>query len=332
MVESTVLARIPLDAVCITELRTSWRTQVRCAPEAMKELVQCVSARRWLQAVIVRRLGDSQYELLDGERRLIAARKAGETNIDAVVVEADDGMAAAICLLANMGGMKLRPIEKALACAQVRETLASIGASATQESVGEWVGLKQPTVHQYLQIADGFDAATLSTVGLTLDDLAPYPASLLEKLANLPPDERKAWLVGVRDGVEPTHPQSTSGGSDLIARQVRQLREVCLQQQPGSAPAETAAVLVELLGVVQILAAQATASGLASASGMIQDQLAKASNYRNPIIRVLEWLRLVLSLWRRGREMLRGVAARSAARVRSRVAAYLTHGRRAPPS
>ncbi len=200
MALTTTLARIPLDAIRVTELRTSWRTSARLAPGAMKELVRCVSARGWLQAVTVRRLGDSQFELLDGERRLVAARKTGDTDIDAVIVAADDAMAAAIALLADMGGKKLKAIEKALACAQVREALASAGANATQAAVGEWVGLRQPTVHQYLEIADAFDAGTLAAVGLTPDDLVPYPAVLLQEVAKLAPEERRAWLENVREG------------------------------------------------------------------------------------------------------------------------------------
>ena len=137
MAVTTTLARIPLDAIRITELRTSWRTQARLAPGAVTELVRSVSARGWVQAVTVRILGEPDFELLDGERRLAAARKAGDTDIDAIIVDADDALAAAIALLANVGCNKINAIEKALACVQVREALASAGARATQEAGGQ---------------------------------------------------------------------------------------------------------------------------------------------------------------------------------------------------
>ena len=315
MVISTVLTRIPIDTICITALRRSWRTQARCAPEAMKDLVSCVSAHRWLQSVTVRGLGGDRYELLDGERRLIAARTACETHIDAVVVDANDATAATICLLANMGGKKLRPIEKALACAQVREALASSGATATQEAVGKWVGLRQPTVHQYLQIADSFDAATLSRAGLTADDLGPYPAKLLEQVAGLEAEERTAWLDGVREGDKTSEPRSAAVvGSNQVARHVRQLKETCLRQPAVSSPAEATAVLVELLGVVRMVAAHAVVCGLAHATGTIRHKL-ESSNYRSPIIRMVDWVRLLRSLLLRGAASLRCTATRVAARA-----------------
>lgn len=316
MTVSTTLERIPIDAILVTELRTSWRTQARFAPGSMTELVGCVSARRWLHAITVRKLGDSQYELLDGERRVIAARDAGETHIDTLVVEADDAAAAAICLLANLGGRKLRPIEKALACAQVRDALAASGANATQEAVGEWVGLRQPTVNQYLRIADSFQADVLSAVGVSADALAPYAANVLEKAAKATADDRKAWLEGVRDGAESSRPSSVPRDAEQVARHVRQLKDVCLQQQSAPSAIETAAVLVELLGVVRILAAQAATSGVEAASVAVQEGVAKVSDYRSPIIRALKWPHALRSFLLRGGASLRGAAARVAARLR----------------
>lgn len=323
MAVTTTLARIPLDAIRVTELRTSWRTQARLAPGAMKELVRSVSARGWLQAVTVRRLGESQFELLDGERRLVAARKAGDTDVDAVILDADDAMAAAIALLADLGGKKLKAIEKALACAQVREALSSAGAKATQEAVGEWVGLAQPTVQVYLEIAEAFDAETLATAGLTPDDLVPYPAVLLQERAKLTLEERTTWLEKVRDGTAGREVRGASAAPDLRGQRVRELKDACLNQPPKSAPADTAAVLVELLPLFGILLEQVVASAVASAIERVPAPIRRVSSYRTPIIRLLEGATRLRALWSRIGGWLRDRFGRLASRVRRWITAYV---------
>jgi hypothetical protein len=129
---SQALLRVPIDTVRITPLRTAWRTQARIAPGAMKELTRCVAARGLVQAVIVRRLtAASEYELIDGERRLDSAKQAGHTHIEVLVIEADDATAAAVCLMANLGAKRLKPIEMARLCALAREAGQPLPRSAS---------------------------------------------------------------------------------------------------------------------------------------------------------------------------------------------------------
>jgi ParB/RepB/Spo0J family partition protein len=320
---ATALVRIPIDAIRITALRTSWRTEARIAPGAMTELIRCVSARGWLQAVTVRKQGE-QYELIDGERRLMTAKNAGETDIDAVVIEADDATAAAVCLMANLGGKRLRGIEMARLCAMVRDALTAAGAPSTQQAVGEWVGLKQPTVNQYLTIAEGFTPEILSSVGVTVDDLVRHPAHVLAESAKRSVDDRRTWLEAVRDRSGAPRPRSASAGSQQASKRIRQLKDACLQQQPGFTPtSEAITVMVELLGVIRILGAQVVAAGLASASAKVRDTVTTVRDYRSPIIQSIEQARVALSLVRQGWKRLRRATARSAKRVGRRVASYL---------
>lgn len=183
------------------------------------------------------------------------------------------------------------------------------------EAVGEWVGLRHPTVHQYLAIADAFPADFLATVGTTSDILAAYPANVLEKVAKTTAFERRDWLERVRDGVESPRAGAAGNCADRVARHVRQLRDVCLQQQSAASATETAAVLTELLGVVRILAAQVATTGVISASGSVREGLAKARDYRSPIIRVLNWTRRLRHSLLRGRARLNHSAGKFATRL-----------------
>lgn len=323
MAVTTILARIPLDAIRVTDLRTSWRTTSRLAPGAMKEITQCVSARGWLQAVTVRELGNSEYELIDGERRLAAARETGEAAIDALVVDADDTMAATIALLANAGTKDLRPIEKALACARVRDALSAAGSSATQEAVGQWVGLSQSTVNQYLRIAEAFGVDTLGPFKLSHHDLATYPASVLGAVARLPAVERAAWLEGVGEGSVSGVAGSPSRAGAVVQR-VRQLKDACYQQDTVPDAEDSVAALRELLPVVGVLATQAATAGAAAVAGAVQRRLPSSPDYRSPIIPLLRVVACVHVAQTRASTILQAAFAQLAAKVRAWLATYLT--------
>jgi ParB/RepB/Spo0J family partition protein len=284
----TRLVRIPLAAIRVTQLRTAWRTQRRCDARSISQLVRLVGARRWIHAVVVRPAEWGFYELIDGERRLESGREVGETHVDALVLDVDDAVALAISLLANLGGRGLRPIEKALLCSQVREALGALnGRRATQAEVGMWVGLKQPTVHQYLRIAEGFDAAVLSAAGATIDDLEPLSAELLESVARLPAEQRRAWLEDLKRGVRrppETHaPDGEAVRKAKVRRKVEALTRECSNKAGVVETAPAVQVLAALAPLMVTLAWQ-VARGTASSTARAAAQgVVEVVDYRNPI-------------------------------------------------
>ena len=62
----------------------------------LEELVQSVKEMGVLQPVTVRAMGENQYELVCGDRRLRAAKLAGLAEIPALVLEANDGKSAMV--------------------------------------------------------------------------------------------------------------------------------------------------------------------------------------------------------------------------------------------
>ena len=57
--------------------------------ESLKDLSNSIKERGVIQPIIVRKSG-SEYEIIAGERRWLAARKAGLHDIPVVVTDADD--------------------------------------------------------------------------------------------------------------------------------------------------------------------------------------------------------------------------------------------------
>ena len=74
-----------------------------------------------LQPVLVRAVGDDSYELIAGERRWRAARRAGLPTIPAIVREADDVSSVEQALVENLHRVDLNPLEEAGAYQQLIE-------------------------------------------------------------------------------------------------------------------------------------------------------------------------------------------------------------------
>jgi ParB family chromosome partitioning protein len=95
----------------------------------------------------VRRAGD-RYELVVGERRWRATRAADLSTIPAVIADVDDGDRLALALIENVQRRDLNAIE----LAEAFRTLADNGA--TQEAIGQRVGLDRSTVANHLRLLE----------------------------------------------------------------------------------------------------------------------------------------------------------------------------------
>jgi len=83
--------------------------------EALRELADSFKAKGIIQPILVRRLGDGQFQLIAGERRLRAAKLAGLGKIPAIVRAASDAESMEIALIENLQRKDLNPIEAAKA-------------------------------------------------------------------------------------------------------------------------------------------------------------------------------------------------------------------------
>ncbi|MBI2349101.1 MAG: ParB/RepB/Spo0J family partition protein [Deltaproteobacteria bacterium] len=104
------------------------------------ELAASVRDQGIIQPLLVRRAGE-RYELIAGERRLRAARKAGLTDVPVVVREAGNGETLELALIENLQREDLNPIEEASAYQRLQEEF-----DLTQEEIARRVGKGRPTV------------------------------------------------------------------------------------------------------------------------------------------------------------------------------------------
>ncbi len=114
--------------------------------EEMEALSQSIKENGLIQPISVRRMGD-RYELIAGERRLIACRLAGLTEITAIVCEVDDQRSAVMALVENMQRQGLNFFEEAYA---IRTLLKDYGLS--QAEVADKLCMSQSAVANKLRI------------------------------------------------------------------------------------------------------------------------------------------------------------------------------------
>ncbi len=115
--------------------------------ESLAELSASIREIGVLQPVLVRATGEQTYELIAGERRWRAARRAGLAVIPAVVRTTDDMGSMEQALVENLHRQDLTPLEEAAAYQQLIEDF-----SLTHEQVAERVGKSRSAVSNTLRL------------------------------------------------------------------------------------------------------------------------------------------------------------------------------------
>jgi len=117
--------------------------------ESINELAASIRTYGVVQPVVVRRLATGGYQLVAGERRLRAARRAGLEMVPAIVREVDETGALELALVENLQREDLNPIDEA----RGYESLMELSGS-TQVDVAGRVGRDRSTVANSLRLLD----------------------------------------------------------------------------------------------------------------------------------------------------------------------------------
>jgi ParB family chromosome partitioning protein len=115
--------------------------------ESLASLTASVAELGVLQPILVRDLGDERYELIAGERRWRAAKRAGLPSIPVVVRAVDDVLSLEQALVENLHREDLNPLEEAAAYQQLMEDF-----DLTQELVAQKVGKSRSAVANTLRL------------------------------------------------------------------------------------------------------------------------------------------------------------------------------------
>src|SRR5690606_22959384 len=119
-------------------------------PEALAELAESIREHGVIQPLIVSRPdtpGAAPYQLIAGERRLLASRQAGLTKVPVVIKEASPQALLELALVENLQRQDLGPLEEAVAFKRLADEFA-----LTQEQIADRVGRSRPAVANSLRL------------------------------------------------------------------------------------------------------------------------------------------------------------------------------------
>ena len=117
--------------------------------EALAQLAESIGAHGVLQPIIVRAISEDRYQIIAGERRWRASKMAGQSEIPAIVIEADELEAAQIALVENLQRENLNPLEEAQAYSELIETY-----DMTQEQIAQKIGKSRSAIANTLRLLD----------------------------------------------------------------------------------------------------------------------------------------------------------------------------------
>ena len=115
----------------------------------LEELTNSIKERGIIQPIIVRNSNDdkSKYEIIAGERRWLAAQRAGFHEVPVVITEADDLKSLEFAIVENVQRNDLNPLEEALGYKRLIEEF-----SYDQEKVSKFIGKSRSYIANALRI------------------------------------------------------------------------------------------------------------------------------------------------------------------------------------
>jgi ParB family transcriptional regulator, chromosome partitioning protein len=126
--------------------RNPFQTRSQFDEAALQELATSIAATGVVQPILVRPIADGRYQLIAGERRLMASRKAGKATIPAVVRPASDEQAMEMTIIENLQRADLNPMEQARAFDRLGREF-----QMTQEQMAKRTGKDRASVSNFLR-------------------------------------------------------------------------------------------------------------------------------------------------------------------------------------
>ncbi len=137
----------PLEVALGAIERNPFQTRTRFDPEKLTELAQSIAASGVVQPIVVRGLSDGRYQLITGERRLLASREAGKATIPAIVRDVSDEQAMEMTIVENLQRADLNPMEQARAFQRLAHDF-----QMTQEQMATRTGQGRASIANFLRL------------------------------------------------------------------------------------------------------------------------------------------------------------------------------------
>jgi ParB family transcriptional regulator, chromosome partitioning protein len=158
-----------------------YQTRRRINEQALEELAESIRASGVVQPVVLRPAANGRFQIVAGERRWLASRRAGRTTIPAIVRQISNEQAMEITIIENLQREDLNPIEQAHAFERLSREF-----NLTQEQIAARTGKDRASIANFLrllklpeEVQDAIESGALSFGhGKVLLSLAGFPEHL----------------------------------------------------------------------------------------------------------------------------------------------------------
>jgi ParB family transcriptional regulator, chromosome partitioning protein len=142
--------KVSVNKLLISDLQSNkFQPRTVFNEEDLQELATSVKERGIIQPIIVRKSNDnkSKFEIIAGERRWLAAQKAGLHEVPVVITEADDLKSLEFAIIENVQRNDLNAIDEARGYQRLIDVF-----SYDQEKVSKFIGKSRSHITNYLRL------------------------------------------------------------------------------------------------------------------------------------------------------------------------------------
>jgi ParB family chromosome partitioning protein len=127
--------------------RNPYQTRTHFDEAKLDELAQSILASGVVQPIVVRSLPGGRYQLITGERRWLASRKAGKATIPAILRQVSDEQTLEMTIVENLQRADLNPMEQARAYQRLSHDF-----KMTQEQMAVRTGKERASVANFIRL------------------------------------------------------------------------------------------------------------------------------------------------------------------------------------
>jgi ParB family transcriptional regulator, chromosome partitioning protein len=127
--------------------RNPYQTRTHVDEPALRELADSINASGVLQPITVRAIPDGRYQLITGERRWLASKRAGKSTVPSIVRQVSNEQAMEMTIVENLQREDLNSVEQARAFDRLSREFG-----LTQEQMAQRTGKDRSSIANYLRL------------------------------------------------------------------------------------------------------------------------------------------------------------------------------------
>ncbi|HEX7959513.1 MAG TPA: ParB/RepB/Spo0J family partition protein [Terriglobales bacterium] len=127
--------------------RNPYQTRRKFSQSAIDELAASITSSGVIQPIVVRPVTGGSYQLISGERRLLASKQAGKTTIPAVIRQVSNQQALEMTIIENLQREDLNAMDQARAYERLAREF-----NLTQEQMAIKTGKDRASVANFLRL------------------------------------------------------------------------------------------------------------------------------------------------------------------------------------